>query len=135
MVTARVRQMLKREIQRMEAHIDALYDILEEVEQEAPKRKVPENVNSRIPLIEKAIAKVRGTRTFSVKEITALCRRMEPDLDRRTIYNCVKGYLQRNLDNGMYEQISATEYRRGANAVEEQPEQKAAPRRTRPVRG
>ena len=89
MITATVRDKLEREIARTENHLDALYEILDEVNKEAPKRKAPENVNNRIPLIEQALAKVRGTRTFSVKELTGFARRIEPDVDRRTIYNCI----------------------------------------------
>ncbi len=133
MITAVVRDKLEREIARTENHLDALYEILDEVNKEAPKRKAPENVNNRIPLIEQALTKVRGTRTFSVKELTGFARRIEPDVDRRTIYNCIKGYLQRNLENGLFEQVSATEYRRaGADApAEEAPAPARRPSRRR----
>ena len=131
MITAKVRDMLEREIARTENHLDALYDILDEVNKEVPKRKVPDSVNNRIPLIEKALAKIRGDRTFSVKEVTALARRMEPDIDRRTIYNCIKGYLQRNLENGSFEQISSTEYCKAASTA---PEEEPAPATRRPSR-
>lgn len=133
MITATVRDKLEREIARTENHLDALYEILDEVNKEAPKRKAPENVNNRIPLIEQALTKVRGTRTFSVKELTGFARRIEPDVDRRTIYNCIKGYLQRNLENGLFEQVSATEYRRaGADApAEEAPAPARRPSRRR----
>ena len=133
MITAVVRDKLEREIARTENHLDALYEILDEVNKEAPKRKAPENVNNRIPLIEQALTKVRGTRTFSVKELTGFARRTEPDVDRRTIYNCIKGYLQRNLENGLFEQVSATEYRRaGADApAEEAPAPARRPSRRR----
>ena len=133
MITAVVRDKLEREIARTVNHLDALYEILDEVNKEAPKRKAPENVNNRIPLIEQALTKVRGTRTFSVKELTGFARRIEPDVDRRTIYNCIKGYLQRNLENGLFEQVSATEYRRaGADApAEEAPAPARRPSRRR----
>ena len=133
MITATVRDKLEREIARTENHLDALYEILDEVNKEAPKRKAPESVNNRIPLIEQALTKVRGTRTFSVKELTGFARRIEPDVDRRTIYNCIKGYLQRNLENGLFEQVSATEYRRaGADApAEEAPAPARRPSRRR----
>ena len=133
MITAVVRDKLEREIARTENHLDALYEILDEVNKEAPKRKAPENVNNRIPLIEQALTKVRGTRTFSVKELTGFARRIEPDVDRRTIYNCIKGYLQRNLENGLFVQESATEYRRaGADApAEEAPAPARRPSRRR----
>ena len=133
MIIAVVRDKLEREIARTENHLDALYEILDEVNKEAPKRKAPENVNNRIPLIEQALTKVRGTRTFSVKELTGFARRIEPAVDRRTIYNCIKGYLQRNLENGLFEQVSATEYRRaGADApAEEAPAPARRPSRRR----
>ncbi len=136
MITATVRDKLEREIARTENHLDALYEILDEVNKEAPKRKAPENVNNRIPLIEQALAKVRGTRTFSVKELTGFARRIEPDVDRRTIYNCIKGYLQRNLENEMFEQVSATEYRRAGGAeapAEEAPTPTRRPSRRRDI--
>ena len=112
MITAVVRGKLEREIRRTEDHLNALYDLLEEIEKEVPKRKVAGTVTSRIPLIEEALSKVQGNRIFSVKEATAFAQRIEPDNDRRLIYNCIKGYLQRGVQKGLFEQMSDTEYRR-----------------------
>lgn len=111
MINASVRDKLEREIQRTENHLEALKDLLDEILEEAPRRKASD-MTSRIPLIEQALGKVRGTRTFSVKEITALARRIDPEVDRRLIYNCIKGYLQVSVKRGEMEQVSDTEYRR-----------------------
>ena len=114
MVSAVMRNMLEKEIARTEIHLAALYDILDQMEQESPKRKMPRDTQSRIPLIKKALEKVHGGRVFSVKEVTDFAQRIEPDVNRRLIYNCIKGYLQRSVERneGLFEQVDINEYRR-----------------------
>ena len=113
MITASVRDKLEREIQRVKNHLAALENLLDEVNEVVPKRKAAnEGLISRTPLIEKALAKVRGSRIFSVKEVTALAQRIDPEVDRRLIYNCIKNYLQTSVKLGEMEQISNTEYKR-----------------------
>lgn len=112
MINASVREKLEREIARVENHLDALYDILDEVLIVAPRRKPSENGADHIPLIRQALSKVRGTRVFSVKEITAFARRIDPEIDRRLIYNCTRGFLKRGVEIKEFIQVSPTEYKR-----------------------
>lgn len=112
MITAAVRTKLEREIARTENHLDALYDILNEVEKEAPKRASGKPVGRWIPLIEQSLKRVRGNRVFSVKQLTAHAQEIDSTVDRRLIYNCIKSYLQRNVKAGLFEQVNATEYKR-----------------------
>ena len=113
MINASVRDKLEREIQRTENHLAALKDLLEEVLEEVPRRKTAnEGLTSRIPLVEEALAKVRGNRVFSVKEVTALAQRIDPEVDRRLIYNCIKSYLQTSVKRGEMEQVGTAEYQR-----------------------
>lgn len=132
MVSAAIRDQLEREIRRMENHLEAMYGILEAVTKEVPKRKVADSINDRIPLIEEALGKIRGSRVFSVKEVTALARRIEPDVDRRVIYNCIKGYLQRSLKSGLFIQVSDTEYKRATTEENHDDTEQPTPRRTQP---
>lgn len=112
MINASVRDKLEREIRRTENHLEALKDLLDEVLDVAPRKGANEGLTSRIPLVEEALAMVRGDRVFSVKEVTAFAQRIDPEIDRRLIYNCIKSYLQTSAKRGEVEQISSTEYQR-----------------------
>ena len=112
MINAAVRNKLEREIARTENHLEALYEILSEVEKEVPKRRGSKQVGRWIPLIEQSLKRIRGNRVFSVKQLTAYAQEIDAAVDRRLIYNCIKSYLQRNVKAGVFEQINATEYKR-----------------------
>ena len=111
MITAALRDKVEREIRRTENHLDALYDILDEIDKEVPKRKVME-LGKWLPLIEESLSTIRGTRVFSVKEVTAIAQEIDTEVDRRVIYNCIKSYLKRHVRNGTFEQVNSTEYKR-----------------------
>ena len=103
---------LKREIQRTKNHLQALEDILAELEEEAPPRRPVTSQNSHIDLMEKALKRVKGNKVFSVKQITAYAREIDSSVDRRIIYNSIRSYLQTGVKYNEYEQVSDTEYRR-----------------------
>ncbi|GHV54330.1 hypothetical protein FACS1894206_06870 [Deltaproteobacteria bacterium] len=107
--------LLEREIQRTINHLNGLKDLLEELlaEEDYTKRRTanPGTIDRRA-LVEEALTRVRTNRTFSVKEVTGYARRIDPDVDRRLIYNCIKNYLLTGVKKGQFEQVDKNEYRR-----------------------